>query len=82
MGQIYNGEVSKGIGLIILYALSWWGTSFTVGWITTPILWLFGIIDAYNTAGGINAAIESAMKRRQLEEQDADTVLDRKAKYL
>lgn len=84
VGQIYNGDVSKGIGLLILYAISWWSVSMTIGFVTTPILWLFGIYDAYHTAVGINAAKESAMKRKQYEEQrqSGETVLDRKSKYL
>ncbi|MGP8190241.1 MAG: double zinc ribbon domain-containing protein [Methanobacterium sp.] len=55
LGQIYNGEILKGIILIIAYAVSCVLIFVLIGFITTPILWLFGVYDAYNTANKINA---------------------------
>ena len=55
LGQIYNGEIVKGIILIIAYIISVCLTIILIGFITTPILWIFGIYDAYNTAKKINA---------------------------
>lgn len=54
IGQIYNGEIAKGIILIIAYIVSVLLMFVIVGFITTPILWVFGIYDAYNTAKKIN----------------------------
>jgi len=54
IGQIYNGEIVKGIILIIVYIVSVLLIYLIIGFITTPILWIFGIYDAYNTAKKIN----------------------------
>ena len=49
-GQLYNGEVAKGIILFILAGISGILMLVLIGFITTPIIWLYGIYDAYNTA--------------------------------
>ncbi len=54
LGQIYNGQIGKGILFIILYAISIALCWVIIGFITTPILWIIGMIDAYNTAKKIN----------------------------
>jgi len=56
LGQIYNGEIGKGILLLILYMISAMLIFAVVGIITTPILWIYGMIDAYKTAEKINAS--------------------------
>lgn len=53
-GQIYNGEIFKGLIFIFAYFVSIVLTMVLIGFITTPILWVFGIYDAYNTAKKIN----------------------------
>lgn len=62
LGQIYNGEIGKGIGFIIAYIIScvliWVG----IGLITTPLLWVWGMYDAYQSAKRINR--EMAAGRR------------------
>jgi TM2 domain-containing membrane protein YozV len=51
-GQVYNGQILKGIFatflMIISVALIFKG----VGILTTPIIWIVGIYDAYDTAAG------------------------------
>ena len=54
-GQIYNGEIAKGIVLMGLYFISVLLIFVFIGIVTTPILWIFGIYDAYNTANKINS---------------------------
>lgn len=54
LGQIYNGEIGKGIGFIIGYFVSWLLMFVLIGFITTPILWIWGMIDAYKVAERIN----------------------------
>ncbi|MFN0156578.1 MAG: hypothetical protein ACKVRP_00735 [Bacteroidota bacterium] len=54
LGQIYNGQISKGIILIIVYGISWCLMIVLIGFITTPILWIWGMYDAYRTAERIN----------------------------
>lgn len=55
LGQIYNGEIGKGILLLVLYVLSAMLMFAVIGFITTPILWIYGMVDAYKTAEKINA---------------------------
>jgi TM2 domain-containing membrane protein YozV len=55
LGQIYNGQIGKGIGMMIAYFISAILIYLLIGLITTPILWIWGMIDAYNTAERLNA---------------------------
>lgn len=55
LGQIYNGEIGKGVLLLIVYVVSCVMMIIVIGFITTPILWIYGMIDAYKTAEKINA---------------------------
>ncbi len=57
LGQIYNGQIGKGIIFIILYAISWLLMFVLIGFITTPILWIWGMLDAYRSAQEINEKI-------------------------
>jgi TM2 domain-containing membrane protein YozV len=54
LGQIYNGQIGKGILFIILYGISVVLMSVIIGFITTPILWIWGMVDANNSAKKIN----------------------------
>jgi TM2 domain-containing membrane protein YozV len=57
LGQIYNGQIGKGIMFIVLYAISWLLMFVFVGFITTPILWIWGMVDANRSAKRINEKI-------------------------
>lgn len=57
LGQIYNGEISKGILLIVAYAISCALMAIVIGFFTTPILWIYGMVDAYKTAERFNATL-------------------------
>ena len=54
LGQIYNGQLIKGIIFTIIYGISIASTIILIGFITTPLLWIWGIFDAYKTAEKIN----------------------------
>jgi len=54
LGQIYNGQILKGLILMACYAVSWWMTILLVGWAFVPVLWIWGIYDAYRNAEKIN----------------------------
>ncbi|UZE92655.1 MAG: zinc ribbon domain-containing protein [Methanosarcinales archaeon] len=54
-GQVYNGQILKGIILLIAYVISIVLIIIGIGLITTPLLWIYGIYDAYKTAEKINA---------------------------
>ncbi|WP_078430633.1 hypothetical protein [Alkalihalobacterium alkalinitrilicum] len=56
LGQIYNGEIAKGIAFIIAYFISGLLMLILIGFITTPILWIWGMVDAYKSAERINAS--------------------------
>lgn len=55
LGQIYNGQILKGIGLIVLQAVNFFLLAFLVGFLTLPLVWAYGVYDAYKTAQRINA---------------------------
>ena len=54
LGQIYNGEVKKGIAFIIAHGISLFLIMAGIGLITTPIIWIWGMVDAYKSAERIN----------------------------
>ena len=49
-GQIYNGEVGKGIALMVLMFFSMLAMAVLVGLLTTPLIWGYSIYDAHRTA--------------------------------
>lgn len=57
LGQIYNGQIGKGIIFIILYGISVTLMWVVIGFVTTPILWIWGMVDANNSAKKINENI-------------------------
>lgn len=57
LGQIYNGQIGKGIIFIILYGISVALMWVVIGFVTTPILWIYGMVDANNSAKKINENI-------------------------
>lgn len=57
LGQIYNGQISKGIAFIIAFSFSLLLIIVGIGIITSPILWIYGIYDAHKSAVKINADI-------------------------
>ena len=57
LGQIYNGQIAKGIFFIVTYAIAWILTFVLVGLIMVPILFIWGIYDAYKSAQKINRDI-------------------------
>ncbi len=57
IGQIYNGQVTKGVIFIVVQAINWALTAVLIGWLLLPIVGLWAIIDAYVTAKRNNAKI-------------------------
>ena len=56
LGQAYNGEIAKALLFLILYALSIFLTLFILGLVTTPILWIWSMVDAYRSSQRMNKA--------------------------
>jgi TM2 domain-containing membrane protein YozV len=54
LGQIYNGQIAKGIAFMVFYGISWLLCFVLIGWITTPILFIYGVYDAYKSAEKVN----------------------------
>jgi TM2 domain-containing membrane protein YozV len=58
IGQIYNGQIGKGILFLILNSISWALVFvFGIGLIPLIIVEIIATIDAYNTANNINDAL-------------------------
>lgn len=53
-GQIYNGQIGKGIALMVLQVFNALSMAVLIGFITFPIVWACAIYDAYKTAEKIN----------------------------
>ena len=56
LGQFYNGEIKKGVIFIVSYTVSIVLMSVMIGLVTTPILWIWGMVDAYKSSKRINEA--------------------------
>ena len=50
LGQLYNGQVTKGVILMIIQLINGALTAVLIGWILLPIVGLWAMIDAYMTA--------------------------------
>ena len=57
LGQIYNGQIVKGVIFIIIQGINVLLMYVLVGFITFPIFWIWGMVDAYRTAERINRKI-------------------------
>ncbi len=55
LGQIYNGQIGKGLLFIILLIVSVLSILILIGIILLPVFWIYNIYDAYDTAKKINA---------------------------
>ena len=54
LGQIYNGQIGKGIMYMIVAFFCALSTVLLIGFLLVPIWWIIGIVDAYKTANKIN----------------------------
>lgn len=50
LGQIYNGQIGKGVVFIILQIINGALTLVLIGWILMPIVGLWATVDAYLVA--------------------------------
>ncbi len=65
-GQIYNGEVGKGIGLIIFYIICMAASALILPIIILIPLWIWGMVDANTKAKEFNDTL-----KRSLDNDDA-----------
>jgi len=54
-GQIYNGQILKGVLLIMIQVVNIFLMFILIGFLTYPIVWIYGVWGAYTTAERINA---------------------------
>jgi len=57
LGQLYNGQIGKGILFLVVYSVSVALCWVIVGYVTTPILWIWGMVDANKSAHKINSEL-------------------------
>jgi TM2 domain-containing membrane protein YozV len=57
LGQIYNGQIIKGVVFVVAAAVSAWLMVVGIGFILWPIVWIWGMVDAHSSAKRINAEI-------------------------
>jgi TM2 domain-containing membrane protein YozV len=55
LGQIYNGQVTKGVVFIIIQLINGALTAVLIGWFLLPLVGIWAMIDAYLTAKHNNA---------------------------
>ncbi|MEW5954896.1 MAG: hypothetical protein AB1815_14490 [Bacillota bacterium] len=59
LGQIYNGSVGKGVALIVVQVINALLMFVVVGFLTYPLVWIYGVYDAYKGAERHNAGLAS-----------------------
>jgi len=68
LGQFYNGQIIKGIlflGMMWISLMLIW--AFGLGFVTTPIVWVLGLVDANRSAKKINQRLAAGAAPVQLE---------------
>jgi TM2 domain-containing membrane protein YozV len=58
LGQIYNGQVAKGVVFIVVQLVNTALTAVLIGWVLMPIVGLWAAIDAYLVAKRNNERYE------------------------
>lgn len=54
LGQIYNGQILKGIIIIVVQIINGALTTILIGWIPLVIVWVWAVYDAYRGAEKVN----------------------------
>jgi TM2 domain-containing membrane protein YozV len=54
LGQVYNGDLGKGLVLFIAAVISVCLMFLCIGFVTYIVIWLYSMFDAYNYAEKIN----------------------------
>lgn len=57
LGQIYNGQIAKGLFLLLGAIISGVLMLILIGFIFWIVIWLYAIYDAYDTAKKINSGV-------------------------
>lgn len=57
LGQIYNGQIGKGLAFVVLGIVFVITIIFLIGLVLYPVFWIYNIYDAYTTAKNVNAGV-------------------------
>jgi TM2 domain-containing membrane protein YozV len=60
LGQIYNGQIVRGILLVVLQVVNIILMTVLIGFLTYFVVWVYGIYNAYKTAEKINSGDASS----------------------
>ncbi len=63
VGQIYNGQILKGIAFIVAQLINFALTAILIGWILLAIVWVWAIWDAHRVARRIQSRGHGARRR-------------------
>ena len=56
LGSMMNGQVGKGVGILVGYIASWFLTIILIGFVGLVAFWVWGMVDAYQGAKSWNAS--------------------------
>lgn len=56
LGQIYNGEIGKGIAFILAYGCSFVLMAILIGFLLAPVIWIWSMVDAFKKSEELNRA--------------------------
>jgi TM2 domain-containing membrane protein YozV len=54
LGQIYNGQIAKGIAFMVIQGINIVLMFVLIGFFTYFVFWIYGMYDAYQTAQKMN----------------------------
>lgn len=63
VGQIYNGQILKGVAFIVAQLINFALTTILIGWVPLVIVWVWAIWDAHRVARRIQAKGHGARRR-------------------
>lgn len=55
LGQIYNGQIGKGVLFMVAQAINLLLMAVAIGLALYPLAWVWGMVDAYKSAEKLNA---------------------------
>jgi len=64
LGQIYNGQIGKGVAFILAYGFAALLCFVLIGFLLAPVIWIWGMVDAYVSAGAVNRRLWEEQQRR------------------
>lgn len=63
LGQVYNGQIFKGLTIMLVQLFNILLTALFIGWLMLVPVWIWGVVDAHRTAKRINAGTQRRYRR-------------------